>query len=490
MDAMDIDPPTSENPFSLLGLPSDVLLLILQQPSLGARELCRLEQCSRLLRDLCDDEVWRCAFLQHRRPIALREPEDWKHEYARRHTWSRSWRHLASASPSSHSSSSMQMRFSGYTQKLKRFALKVAAGSPGASGLPHQATHVVDPRAALRGDPNACATICDALVRARPFDIVLVERGVYQEKLRLDKPVEIVGNGMAGDVTIVGTDGPTIEASTRVCCRIAGLRIEQRAHGDVGAMSGAVLIKGGATIVIEECFVTSETGHCVVLQGVDSCGYVLHNEINKGKGVGVLVCDNAKGVIEDNSISANGRAGIAILSGGDPLVCMNKIYDGMDSGVLISERGRGRVEDNDIFQNRRAGVAILKEGAPLVKHNRIHDGRDSGVLVCENGQGSVVDNEIFANQMAGVAIGRGGASRVTGNTIRDGSGGSLCLSLHSKGMISSNVIHQHPNAAMQVPEGLMLEVQNHNYIRYEGGAVDADVSQPASPERPVPMVLG
>ena len=173
-----------------------------------------------------------------------------------------------------------------------------------------------------------------------------------------------------------------------------------------------------------------------------------------------------QGVIEDNTISCNGRAGIAILSGGDPLVCSNKIHDGMDSGVLISERGRGRVEENDIYGNRRAGVAILKEGAPLVKRNRIHDGRDSGVLVCENGKGSVVDNDIFANQMAGVAIGRGGASRVTGNVIRDGNGGSLCLSAHSRGLISANVIHHHPRAAMQVPEGLLPEVKEHNLIRY------------------------
>ena len=111
-----------------------------------------------------------------------------------------------------------------------------------------------------------------------------------------------------------------------------------------------------------------------------------------------------------------------------------------------------RTEASGLSSRRagRAGVAILKDGEPLVLSNRIHDGRDSGVLVCENGQGLVKDNEIFANQMAGVAIGRGGASRVTGNTIRDGSGGSLCLSLHSKGTISSNVIHQHPKSAMQV----------------------------------------
>ncbi len=296
-------------------------------------------------------------------------------------------------------------------------------------------------------------------------------------------------------------------------------------------MSGAVLVKGGALLIVEECRVSSETGHCIVMQGAESCGYVLcsprslrnvtahlfaaatpilpcarprprsrfvlagsstryilHNEVHHGKGVGVLVCDNAKGVIEDNVISCNGRAGIAILSGGDPLVMANKIHDGMDSGVLVSERGRGRVEENDIFGNRRAGVAILKEGAPLVKRNKIHDGRDSGVLVCENGKGSVVDNDIFANQMAGVAIGRGGASRITGNVIRDGNGGSLCLSAHSRGLISANVIHQDPRAAMQVPDGLLPEVKEHNLIRYatvDEEASDAETTSPCDRSRSV-----
>ena len=41
---------------------------------------------------------------------------------------------------------------------------------------------------------------------------------------------------------------------------------------------------------------------------------------------------------EDNDISANSRAGIAILSGGNPIVCANRIHDGKDSGVLVSEK--------------------------------------------------------------------------------------------------------------------------------------------------------
>ena len=81
----------------------------------------------------------------------------------------------------------------------------------------------------------------------------------------------------------------------------------------------------------------SSSGHCVVVKGADSCGYILHNHVHDAKGVGVLVCDHARGLVEDNDISTNARAGVAILSGGNPIVRNNKIHDGKDSGVLISE---------------------------------------------------------------------------------------------------------------------------------------------------------
>ena len=89
------------------------------------------------------------------------------------------------------------------------------------------------------------------------------------------------------------------------------------------------------------------------------------SQVHQAKGVGVLVCDHARGLIEDNDISGNARAGVAILSGGNPVVRVNRIHDGKDSGVLVSEKGRGRIEENEIFANLRAGVAILREGAPL-----------------------------------------------------------------------------------------------------------------------------
>ena len=245
--------------FSLLALPSDVLLTVLQSPGLGPRELCRLERCCTGLLALVDDTVWRQAFLLHRRTNVLREPENWKEEFARRDAWSRSWRQLITCAQMP----CPNMRLGGHTQKLRRFALKMMSGGPAPTPPPSSSTLVVDGRST---DPRVCNTISAAMAKARPFDVLLIQPGTYHERLRIEKPVELVGVGPAGSTIVVGTNGPTVEAASRVACRIAGLCIEQRAQGDGAAMSGAVLVKGGALLILEESVVSSETGHCVVMQ--------------------------------------------------------------------------------------------------------------------------------------------------------------------------------------------------------------------------------
>lgn len=481
---------------ALLALPRDVLVcLFADQAVLGPRDLCRLEQASKIIKQLLADEMsWRRLFLREHRCPALGPPPCWKAEYARRDEWSRTWRQRGLAEavaanrdpggfllPTAVTPAAAAAAAAASTltrciapavnacpsrRKLRKLALMMLPGGLGLGGSSTaENVHIVDPRT-----PGCFASIAAAVACARPHETVLIATGTYYERLEVDKSIDLVGAGEVGDVCIVGTDGPVIQVShPRVACRVAKLRIEQRAASEGVPMSGAVRVEGGAALALEECIVISSSGHCVVVKGAESCGYILHNHVHHAKGVGVLVCDHARGLVEDNDIAANSRAGIAILSGGNPIIRINRIHDGKDSGVLVSEKGRGRIEDNDIFGNMRAGVAILREGAPLVTRNKIHNGFDSGVLVCELGMGSVVDNEIYSNHMAGVAIGHGGASTVKGNKIRDGSGGSLlCLSTQSKGLICANVIDQDAGATLQVPEGLLPEVQEQNLIRFIG----------------------
>eukprot|EP00966_Prymnesium_polylepis_P284552 6574142-Prymnesium_polylepis.1 len=207
---------------TLLSLPQDLVNIILQQESLGASELCCLELCNSSLKQMIDDEIWKQAFLHQRHCNALHEPESWKKEYARRDSWSHGWRQLAAGSLPP---APQQLRFSAHTQKLRRFAMKMVSGHVPSLCLPKQITLVVD----VNSSEGGCfCTIGAALALAQPFDRILVRPGIYCERLKLERPVEVIGTGKIGSTVIVGLDGPTFETSCRVACRLANLCIEQR----------------------------------------------------------------------------------------------------------------------------------------------------------------------------------------------------------------------------------------------------------------------
>jgi hypothetical protein len=188
----------------LLALPSDVLLSILQQATLGPRDLCRLEATCSTFQTLIDDSVWQNAFLHRRRTNALHTPQTWKEEYARRDTWSRGWReisqhssHFAGHAGPASADGTQRSLLAGPTQKLRRFALKMMSGAQ-LSATAQYGTHVVDYLRAEAGDVSVFATIGEAIAHARPFDTILVAPGTYHERLHIDKPVELVGTGHVG----------------------------------------------------------------------------------------------------------------------------------------------------------------------------------------------------------------------------------------------------------------------------------------------------
>ena len=237
--------PEREEHLSLTMLPLDVLHTILLQRGIGARELCALESTCLMFRQLVDEAAWQHAFVQRRRVNVLRAPQGWKQELSRREMWSRDWRQLVGCS------SPTQVRLGLPTQKLRRLAAKMFYGCEGSSSSvasagprPHRHdTHAVDPSGRI---PKSFATIGAALAHAKPYDLVLVEPGEYREQIKLDRHAQVIGNGPPGSVVIIGVDGPAVEATGRTASRVSNLVIKQMARAGGGAMSGAVLIKGGA----------------------------------------------------------------------------------------------------------------------------------------------------------------------------------------------------------------------------------------------------
>jgi parallel beta-helix repeat protein len=168
-----------------------------------------------------------------------------------------------------------------------------------------------------RGDHT---TLTEALTAAEPGDRILVRPGLYKERIVIDKPVEIIGDGGLSEVIIEANGKDTVRFQASMA-RIANLTLRQTGGGK---------------------------WYCV--------------DIAQGR-LDLGGCD----------ITSQSLACVAIHDGADPRLRRNRIHDGVQSGVFVYSGGQGTLEDNDVFANAFSGVAITEGGNPTLRRNRIHD---------------------------------------------------------------------------------------------------------------------
>ena len=234
--------------------------------------------------------------------------------------------------------------------------------------------------------------ISEALADAQPGDKILVRPGVYYDRFAVTIPVEIIGDGPRGDIT-VEEDAESIVDSRAATARIENLRICQLGKGDVPA----VLIWGGR-IIIDNCDITSRGGVCIAITE-QAEPIVRSSHIHHGGKGGISISGGARPLIVDNDIDENYLSGIFIFDHAAPLIRSNKIHDGKQSGIYLYDNGTGVIDDNDIYRNAHAGIASAEGATPFVSKNRISRcGHYGGIYVFRAGRGIFENNDLSGNR--------------------------------------------------------------------------------------------
>ncbi|MHB9072401.1 MAG: right-handed parallel beta-helix repeat-containing protein [Desulfobaccales bacterium] len=292
-----------------------------------------------------------------------------------------------------------------------------------------------------RGDHT---TITEAIIAANPGDRIVVNPGLYEEGLVLDKPLEIVGVGGPEEVIVQAREKNALAFKTTMG-RVANLALRQLGEGD----RYAVDISQGR-LELEDCDITSQSNACVAIHsGADP--RLRRNRIHDGKTGGVFIYDNGLGTLEDNDIFGNALTGVQI-SGGNPTLRRNRIHDGKAGGVLVNENGLGALEDNDIFGNALSGVQI-SGGNPTLRRNRIHENQQVGVFIYSNGLGTLEDNDIFCNVSSGVAIKISGNPTLRRNRIHENQQVGVFIYENGLGTLEDNDIFGNAVTGVYIKEG-------------------------------------
>jgi parallel beta-helix repeat protein len=262
--------------------------------------------------------------------------------------------------------------------------LRTLTGAPAAhpvsKNTSRQKAYVVDPYG--RGD---FTSISAAMSAARAGDRVLVRPGRYYESLKVDRDLEIIGDGPVGDIVIDMKDDFTLYFDANGG-RVANLTFRQIG----GRKDGWAAVQVGAgRLKLEGCHITSVSAAAV---SISADAQLRDNHIKLGR-AGVYVYGTA--TLENNTITRTEGWGVHVSPQASATVRRNRVEGTQSDGISIS--GKGILEDNVITGNRHYGVSIMADGYATLRRNTISANGMQAVHVEPGGGGLFEDNDLRGN---------------------------------------------------------------------------------------------
>ncbi|HZF13389.1 MAG TPA: right-handed parallel beta-helix repeat-containing protein [Thermoanaerobaculia bacterium] len=215
------------------------------------------------------------------------------------------------------------------------------------------ATHIVDAR--QRGD---FTTLSAAIEAARPGDRILVRPGLYKENLVIEKPLEILGDGVLEEIEVQAAGEPAL------LFRAATGRVSHLTLRQIGGGNGYGVEIASGQLALEDCDISSLSA-----TGVDinhGVGRLCRNRIHDSWGNGVTIARNGYGILEDNEIVRNHGDGVGIFGNSNATLRRNKIASNKNWGISVVSESRGTFEGNDLRGNTYGAWGIARACRPNV----------------------------------------------------------------------------------------------------------------------------
>ena len=305
-------------------------------------------------------------------------------------------------------------------------------------------------------------TISEAVKNVKPKTRILIQPGLYQESIAIDKPLEIWGDGR---VYIESIDASCIVMQTKHAL-VRGLIL----HNSNKNNYPAVNVTQGK-LVLEDCNITSNLSSCVVISGSLANATVRRCCIHDAKGNGIYTRERATGSIEDCDIYGTTNPGIYVSEGSNLTVSRCRIYDCRSNGIYLTNNGLGKISDCDIYGNTSSGICIDKGSNPTVSQCRIYDGKKDGILIKDNGLGKISDCDIYGNTVSGICIDKGSNPTVSQCRIYDGKKGGILIKSNGLGTIFNCDIHGNTYCEVGIYQGGDPTISQCRIYDGKGGGV-------------------
>ena len=236
-------------------------------------------------------------------------------------------------------------------------------------------------------------TIQEAINVANEGDTIYVFGGFYEENLKIDKKLKIVG-GIDEVETIIDskTDYRYLVEVTGDEVTLERLTLSDSNDKTPSPIGALVYLKSNNNIINRNNIITTKS-YGIYLDLTSSGNFISNNIINNTK-VGIYSYSPSTLDIYNNKITNCSNYGIYINSDfSNTRIYQNYIYN-CDTGIYVKSNGATNITNNIISAQTYYGVYLYNTENSLVQDNNFYSNSGDGVYL-NNADSSVVKNNYF-----------------------------------------------------------------------------------------------
>ena len=242
--------------------------------------------------------------------------------------------------------------------------------------------------------PQDYQTIGEAISHASPGDTIIVQSGIYNENIQIDKSLTLVGQSKT-DTVIKGSGGSTPTSVLTLAAndiRVSGLTIESVADSNTSRYAYGIWVEGDNCKITDNIIQNTYIG---IFSSTQSSITITQNTITKSIKDGIRFCAGSQTNISYNNIIENKVSGIALggysntvegnnlnkntrglgLGASNSVVFNNTLVSNTESGIFLSG-SKNIIADNEITSNKY-GVYITTQGASPSENQIYHNNFDN-----------------------------------------------------------------------------------------------------------------
>ena len=174
-------------------------------------------------------------------------------------------------------------------------------------------------------------TINQAIDKATPGSTILIEPGVYNEKIVIDKELRLIGDGPVDSIVLTNTDNTVLIIEDNV--KVSGLTI-YRDGQKINDNHWTVEVMAGKS-ELENCTINSKSGDGISIFNPHTNIVMKRCRVrSRGTvGMGVLLSNGTQGFLEECDINGS----TMLNTGSEAVLKKSKFYNSKSWGYLLSK---------------------------------------------------------------------------------------------------------------------------------------------------------